>query len=228
MGMKSVLECSAVVLISFYVSLVDSSQEVDQPVHLNINSLARIKFYLSDKGSIQLASEVIKRNTSTYNITYWDILDVVQLEQLNFSQMSVLASNFGVDFNLINLDDFNQLEFLLQRLDVSILTVYHKLEDSLADPANEIPKALESLGFDSEYFINIVFNDTEEELFTFLKSKNISLQAIWEALGKTSSDAYELLKDFVFAKSRENLANFDLQRDLLVHNISEQHLRELF
>lgn len=215
MGVKSI---SVIVLVCIGASLAqdvtvtpsDSYQEtsVVPPIPLNISSFVRIKFYLSENGSLRLASELVAKNITTYNITIRDIIEVTQLDKFNFSQISVLLDKF--DLTSADLCNFDTLEFVFKQLNISILAVYQQLKNSLADPRNDIPKVLEILGIDSVQFNNIIAYGTDDELFSFLKAQNItaeSVQKVYETFGKTPSDTYEFIKGFVFAK----VGDYDLQ-----------------
>lgn len=219
MGVKNVLlialACSSCTSFAQDVTVpsptpTDSSQEtaIAPPVPVNVSSFVRVKFYLSENGSLQLASELIAKNVTTYNITIRDIVEVTQVDKFNFSQVSVLLDKF--DVTSADLCNFRTLEVVFKQLNISILAVYQELKNSLADPRNDIPKVLEILGIDSVRFNDIIAYGTDEELFNFLKQQNItaeSVQKVYETLGKTPSDTYEFIKGFVFAK----IGDYDLQ-----------------
>lgn len=208
------------------LSVETTTQYVAVPI--NATYLSSVKYYLKDESFDDVAAIIIANNASLYNISLPDLLQVTDIENKNFSDISKVLDGF--DLASQEVFNFENIEAAFGELNISLLTLYSRIRVGfIPDASTNIPLLQEQLGINGAEFDSTILYGNDSSLFKILKESNFSSENIKKAFGiinKTPSDLYTFVKPYVFEKVKD----YPLERLLEVskeQGIEQNHLKDL-
>lgn len=207
------------------------STEVTTPfvaVPVDATYLLSVKYYVKEEGIQAVAAFIIANNASVYNISLSDLLQLTEIENKNFTEISKILDSF--DLSSQEVFNFENIEATFQELNISLLDIYQRIRVGfIPDPKSNVPLLQEQLGIDQQEFDGTILYGNDSSLFAILKQSNFSAENIQKAfsiINKTPSDFYDFIKPYFFA----SLSSYPLPRLIEVsknQGIDEGHLKEL-
>lgn len=198
-------------------------------VPIDSTYLSSVKYYIKEEGFDDVAASLITNNASFYNLSLPDLLEVTEVNDKNFTEISQVLDSF--DLASEEVFNFENIESVFDELNISLLAVYRKMisDNFIPDPRINIPLLQEQLGIDKAEFDDTILYGNDSSLFRILRESNFSSENIQKAfaiIGKTPSDFYEFVKPFIF----EKLVEYSLPRLVEVsqrQGIQESHVKDL-